>query len=115
MPKRLARLGITTAVPGMIVASAAQAAPPEGADPALAPWFNSLRAPWTNALCCSVSDCRTADARLADDHYEAFVGGQWRAVPRDKVLQRTDNPTGRAVVCWTPTAGVVCFVPGPAA
>lgn len=27
-------------------------APPENADPALAPWFNSLRAPFTNALCC---------------------------------------------------------------
>ena len=25
-------------------------APPENADPALAPWFNSLRAPFTNAL-----------------------------------------------------------------
>jgi hypothetical protein len=28
------------------------------------------------------------------------------------VLQRTDNPVGRAVVCWTPERGVMCFVRG---
>ena len=24
-----------------------------------------------------------------------------------------DNPTGRAVVCYTPTLGIVCFIRGP--
>jgi len=28
----------------------------------------------------------------------------------DKILQRTDNPTGHAVVCWTPQRGIVCFI-----
>ena len=88
-------------------------APPENADPALAPWFNSLRAPFTNALCCSIADFRPTDSRISGDHYEAFVGGQWRPVPPDRVLQRTDNPTGRAVVCWTPSTGIMCFVRGP--
>jgi hypothetical protein len=97
----------------LLAATPALAAPPDDADPALAPWFNSLRAPWTNALCCSVADCRPTDARIAGDHYEAFVGGQWRAVPPDRILQRTDNPTGRAVVCWTPATGIMCFVHGP--
>ncbi len=97
----------------LLSSTSALAAPPDDADPALAPWFNSLRAPWTNALCCSIADCRPTDARIAGDHYEAFVGGQWRPVPPDRVLQRSDNPTGRPVVCWTPATGIMCFVHGP--
>ena len=97
----------------LLSANPARTAPPENADPTLAPWFNSLRAPWTNALCCSIADCRPTDSRVNGDHYEAFVDGQWRAVPPDRVLQRTDNPTGRAVVCWTPSTGIMCFVRGP--
>ncbi len=92
---------------------AASGAPPEDADPALAPWFNDLRQPWTNALCCSMADCRATESRVRGNHYEAFVGGEWRVVPDDKVLQRSDNPTGHAVVCWTPGAGVLCFVRAP--
>ena len=89
------------------------AAPPPNADPSLAPWFNSLRSPWTNGLCCSMADCRTTDSRLNGDHYEVLIEGQWRAVPDDRILNRTDNPTGRAVVCWTPEAGIMCFVRAP--
>jgi hypothetical protein len=47
------------------------------------------------------------------DHYEVFVDGKWLRVPPDLVLKSLDNPTGRAVVCWTPTAGIMCFVRGP--
>ena len=96
-----------------LVSMAAIAAPPEDADPSLAPWFNNLRAPWTNALCCSISDCRTTTARIVGDHYEVFVGGEWRPVPPTAVLQRRDNPTGHPVVCWTPQGGISCFVRGP--
>jgi hypothetical protein len=104
------RLILGTAV---VFAATAHAAPPPDADPALAPWFNSLRLPFTNALCCSIADCRPTDSRIVGDHYEAFVGGEWLAVPSDRILQRSDNPTGRAVVCWTPSAGIMCFVRGP--
>lgn len=97
----------------VVFAATARAAPPPDADPALTPWFNSLRAPWTNALCCSIADCRPADLRIVGDHYEVFIGGEWRAVPPSRVLQRSDNPTGRAVVCWTPQGGITCFVRGP--
>jgi hypothetical protein len=102
-------------IPGAILLLAAQAhaAPPDDADPSMAPWFNSLRQPWTNALCCSMADCRPAPSRLVGGHYEAFIDGDWRAVPDDRVLARSDNPTGRAVVCWTPRAGVLCFVKAP--
>src|SRR5690349_13271789 len=60
------------------LARIAPAAPPPDADPSLAPWFNDLRQPWTNALCCSVADCRPVESRLNGDHYEALIEGEWR-------------------------------------
>lgn len=41
-----------------------------------------------------------------------MVGDQWLIVPAEKILNRSDNPTGRAVVCWTPASGILCFVHG---
>lgn len=90
-----------------------QARPPENADPALAPWFQGLRQPGTNMSCCSMADCRETDYRIAGGHYEAVVHGKWLEIPPDKVLNRTDNPTGRAVVCWSAALGIMCFVRGP--
>ena len=94
----------------MLLAGTAMADPPPNADPALAPWFRSLVQPGTSISCCSVSDCRATDYRIEGDHYEALIGEAWFTVPADKILQRTDNPTGRAIVCWTPQRGIVCFV-----
>jgi hypothetical protein len=99
---------------GLVFAGfAAHARPPEDADPALSPWFEGLRQPGTGVSCCSISDCRPTDSRVVGDHYEALVGGAWRPVPPDRVLPRMDNPTGRAVVCWTPYTGIMCFIRGP--
>jgi hypothetical protein len=97
----------------LCLARPAPAAPPPDADPSLAPWFNSLRQPWTNALCCSIADCRPVDSRLNGEHYEALIEGQWREVPDHLILNRSDNPTGRAVVCWTPQVGILCFIRAP--
>lgn len=94
----------------LLLATSTAAAPPQNADPALAPWFRSLLQPGTAISCCSLADCRPTDYRVRADHYEAFVAGNWLAVPPDKILQRTDNPTGRAIVCWTPQRGIMCFV-----
>jgi hypothetical protein len=96
--------------PLLLFAASADADPPPNADPALAPWFRSLLQPGTSISCCSISDCRATEYRIEDDHYEALIGEKWLAVPPDKILQRTDNPTGRAVVCWTPQRGIVCFI-----
>ena len=93
-----------------LVAVSAAAAPPQNADPALAAWFRSLLQPGTSVSCCALADCRPTDYRITADHYEALVGGAWVAIPPDKILDRTDNPTGRAVVCWTPQRGIMCFV-----
>jgi hypothetical protein len=91
----------------------ATAAPPPNADMSLAPWFNSLQQPRTGISCCSIADCRRTDSRLAGDHYEALIDGQWRPVPPEAVVERTDNPTGRAVVCYTPARGIMCFIKAP--
>jgi hypothetical protein len=105
---RLARLAGLGAA--LSLAASAAAAPPQNADPALAPWFRSLLQPGTTVSCCSLADCRPTDYRIKADHYAVMVGGRWLAVPPDKILQRTDNPTGHAIVCWTPQRGIMCFV-----
>lgn len=89
------------------------AAPPEGADMSLAPWFGSLKQPGTGASCCSIADCRPADYRIMGDAYEVQLYGEWKKVPPDVILRRADNPTGRAVVCYTPYRGIMCFIRGP--
>ncbi len=99
---------------------AAAARPPENADPALAPWFEGLRDPVDGGGCCSQADCRAVEYRIAGDHYEVLIGKQfgddiephWEAVDPAHILQRTDNPTGRAIACWVPylQPHVLCFV-----
>jgi len=93
----------------------AQAHPPKNADMSLAPWFRSLRQPGTGISCCSIADCRQTDFRIEGDHYQAMVDGSWKTVPKDRILERSDNPTGRAVVCYTPYVGIMCFIKGPEA
>jgi hypothetical protein len=96
---------------GLVVASVALGAPPENADPALAPWFRSLAQPGTGISCCSIADCRPVDARTTSSGYEIFVKDQWLAVPPEKVLQGKQNPTGKPVACVLNNQ-VLCFVPG---
>lgn len=96
----------------MLTASA-QSRPPKDADMSLAPWFHSLRQPGTGMSCCSVADCRRTDFRIKGNRYEAMVAGKWQAVPPNTVLDRTDNPTGQAIVCYTPYLGIMCFIKGP--
>ena len=91
----------------------AEAAPPNDVNPALATWFRSLRAP-NGTACCSVADCRQATHRVTKSGYEVLVGGKWIEVPWERVLRRTDNPTGDAIVCRQPgTALILCFVRPP--
>jgi hypothetical protein len=64
-------------------------------------WFNTLRSPDTEMSCCnSQRDCGPVDVyEPTDDGYRAYFQGEWVNVPRRVVLERTDNPTGRAVLC----------------
>jgi len=105
------------------------AAPPPG-DPQnelLAPyadWVRGLTNPATGQGCCSLSDCRVADYRIAKDGsgYEAFLDSKtWRGAPNtwvpvpDYVVTHHANPTGFAVACWAvwhkTTDGFFCFTP----
>ncbi len=92
---------------------AAISAPPENADPTLSEWFNSLTAPDTSVPCCDLSDCRRAASRRGPGGWEAWIDGQWMPVPGEKVLTDAINPTSRAIVCWSPGLGLMCFVPPP--
>jgi hypothetical protein len=84
---------------------AALAAPPDGADAnsVIGRWFQSLRSPDTGSSCCSPQqDCRQIDQyrpSVEPGGYEALYQGEWVKVPAKAVLERTDNPTGRAVIC----------------
>jgi hypothetical protein len=53
------------------------------------------------------------DYRTGSNGYEAFVDGQWVAIPDNIVLHRHDNPTGGAVLCINALFHAMrCFVPG---
>ena len=88
------------------------AAPPENADPALKPFFESLKQPGTGVSCCSVADCRPVEYRLASEGYEALLDASWVRVPEDKIIHGKQNPTGRAQLCRSPISGaILCFIP----
>lgn len=101
-----------------------RAAPPADADAELAPWFRSLRQPSTDQSCCDRADCRTVRYRVADGHFQAFIGSEfgrwqnppyaWVDVPEGSILRRHDNPTGEGVACWSGRA-IICFVEGTGA
>jgi hypothetical protein len=94
-------------------AAVSAAAPPDHADPALATWFRSLKAP-NGTACCTAADCRRASHRVSANGYEVMIDDKWVVVPWERVLRRTDNPTGEAVVCRVPgTTLILCFVRPP--
>jgi hypothetical protein len=93
--------------------TAANAAPPEDADPSLGPWFRGLSAS-DGTPCCAIADCRRTTSRPTAEGFEVFIDDTWVAVPSDRILQRIDNPTGQAVVCCAPrTKIILCFVRPP--
>lgn len=94
-----------------VAMSVAYGAPPENADPALAPWFRSLAQPDTGISCCSIADCRPVDARITPDGWEIFHDDKWLPVPPAKILVGKQNPTGKPVACVL-NGQVLCFVPG---
>ena len=119
-PGRLTRSLLPGAAIAILAFGLALAAPPDQVDPKLAPWFEGLTQPGTGAKCCSISDCRVADFRHDAEGYEVKIDRTWGLsatfwlrVPRERILDRTDNPTGQAVLCFTPSAGILCFVRPP--
>lgn len=104
---------------GVVLGAAyALAAPPPNADPALAPWFRSLRHPVTDASCCDVSDCRPTTSRFTEKNGVRILQattpeGEWIDVPEEMIVRpKEPNPTGTDVMCYLPSRGVMCFVFG---
>lgn len=98
------------------VARPAFAAPPENADPALAPFFGGLTLNGTS--CCSISDCRGVPSRVGPGGWEAYISAeifpgaeesQWVEVPNDKIVRGKQHPYGTAAACWSPVRGIMCF------
>jgi hypothetical protein len=89
----------------------ARAAPPQDANPALAPWFESLERPDVGGSCCSISDCRRVQSRVGARGYEVLLDGAWVPVPPYRVVHR-ENPVGEAISCARGHV-IICFVPPP--
>ena len=91
------RLATGVALLALVIAVAprlGEAEPPADADPALRPWFESLKQPGTGVSCCSISDCRPVQYRLVPEGYEALVGSLWVHVPDDRVPAQSEEPGG---------------------
>jgi hypothetical protein len=71
------------------------------ADPGLHAWFESLRQPNWGLACCSISDCNFVSYTVVDGHYEIIVEGDHYAVPAATIVFNIENPTGRAIPCYT--------------
>ncbi len=108
---RVLRSGVVVVFALLVTTAPTEGAPPANADPALAPWFQSLERPDGHGSCCATADCRRIQSRIGETGYEVLLDGLWVSVPRSAVLHRR-NPTGDAVAC---TRGhvILCFVPAP--
>jgi hypothetical protein len=106
-PLPLFALALLLAVPGSAPAHV------PGSGPDVDDWFDSLIAPDSGIPCCNRVDCREVPARQGAAGWEAWSDGGWFPIPQDKVVTDTTNPLEHAVLCWSPTLGITCFVPPP--
>jgi hypothetical protein len=108
----------------LLLASPAIARQPAGMapDPGLHAWFESLRQPNSGLPCCSISDCHFVVCAVRGDHYEIIVGGDHYTVPTVTIVSNVENPTGKAIACYTfapvlqgelpkDIVDILCFVP----
>jgi len=102
--------------------SAVSGRPPPGTDlnSPLHKWFDNQHSV-TGAWCCSISDghiLKSKDWRVSGDHYEVWIGGQWRKIKQKMLVNPAGgpNPTGHAIVWYNlyPEGDVqiYCFLPG---
>lgn len=102
-------------------ANGANGAPPPGSDPnsKISQWYKGLTDDQGNG-CCSEVDCRPVLAEMREEAWYVFIDkrifgddapNDWRRVPASKVIDRSDNPTGHSVACWSKLNGFYCFTP----
>jgi hypothetical protein len=100
---------ISVLVTGLALMSAGSMAHQPGDE--FGDWYRSLKVPGTEGMvfgstsCCTPEkDCQATNYETDGGHYWIKVEGERIQVPPDKILQRTDNPTGRAVACLSSRA-----------
>jgi hypothetical protein len=135
-------LALCTIAAWIVAAWPAFAAPPAGADPRLAPWFEKLETPLGQS-CCGLADCREVTRAKSpmnspDGKWWVFIGKEQfgasapdRYIPVPESVTKIDTseqlrPPG-PVVCWAPTdpfrygapsgpdGAIMCFRPPRAA
>lgn len=103
----------------------ARGEPPPDADPALGPFFHSLKrtVDGVEIGCCDKADCRPVMTRWRSDGsddpiLEVFIGPQfpntvndWRPVPVGAILHNVVNQVGQPIACWFNNE-VRCFLDG---
>jgi hypothetical protein len=85
------------------------AATPLHSDTSLSYWYETLTRNGGRGSCCGTADCHSVDYRTGLHGYEAFVDGQWIAVPDSIVLRRHDNPPA-AQCCVSTRCSARCSV-----
>lgn len=73
-------------------------------------WFKSLRNS-KGYVCCDISDGHIAKWRRDDEGYHVMIDDIWYKVPDDTVLWKTPNKVGQAIVWYTLTKEIRCFLP----
>lgn len=91
--------------------------------------FTGLTAPNRNGLSCCSSEGPSGDCKPTITRFEPGSGKlqariderwsyygikepQWVTVPDDAILPIEKNPVAGEVVCWAPSFGVICYLPG---
>ncbi|MBX6329977.1 MAG: hypothetical protein IRY89_15525 [Pseudolabrys sp.] len=63
-------------------------------------FYSRLMRPGTQTSCCNLIDCVPTQSRMAGDHYEVMVDGEWTRVPPNTILN-VAAPDGGAHVCFS--------------
>lgn len=98
----------------------AQAAPPDGANPIYAPFYQSLKLPgYGDNYCCTIADCRPVLSRNLNGQWEAYIDKKtfgddpripdaWVPVPPETFT--TTDPKKEELP--RPDSAVACFYQG---
>lgn len=79
----------------------------ENVNPRVKDWYGSLKNK-AGMVCCDVADCHMTEMAYKDGKYYAFLpDGRPLEIPERIIVEEKyeqTNPTGSAVVCYTPIA-----------
>jgi len=86
-------------------------------------YYQHWRQPGTDSSCCNaretspggqeIGDCEPTEAKLRQGEWYAWERHtqRWLKVPDTKIIRERNPSHEEGHLCWTPSAGIVCFVP----